>query len=502
MLLNEIIKKINYKYKIISTNSKNNISNIVLNSKQTNNSNIFVCIKGFKTDGHLYLKNSYENGCRDFIIENKESINPKWLFNSTIILVNDTRNILAVISNYLNNFPSKKIKMVGVTGTKGKTTTSTLIYLFLNSKKKVSLFSTVKNIIGGISFDPERTTMESNELNSFLKKSYLSGERISIVEVSSHAVTLKRIEGIEWDIGVFTSFSRDHLDLYKNMENYFNSKLDFFKSLNKSTKKNKIAFINMDDNKGKEVVLTIENNSVKIIKVGSKPEYDYFIKNYKTYDNKIFIRLINKSKEYLLETLMRGNFNVINISLAVAVSLELGIDIENIKDILSKYRGVEGRFEIIIEYPFTIIIDYAHTPLSLQNILEEARKLSMNNVYIVFGCTGERDIDKRSIMGEIAAKKSDFTFITNDDTYNEDPFKIAKDVENGFISSCKISGRDYLIILDRKKAIEKAIEKAKKGDVLVIAGMGHEKIQILQQGPVNYNDKETILDILKEKKII
>ncbi len=501
MLFYKIIKKLKYQCKVVSKNSRNNVNNIVLNSKKADNSNIFVCIKGFKTDGHKFLEECYKNGCRDFIIENSDFVKNQWINDSTIIQISNSRLALANFSNYFNDYPSKKIKMIGITGTKGKTTVATLLHLFINSLEKASLFTTVKNIICGIKYDSERTTMESNELNSFLKKSFLSGEKYSVVEVSSHAVTLKRIDGIEWDMGIFTSFSRDHLDLYGNMENYFNAKLDFFRSLNNSNKKNKIAIINMDDIKGKEVVSVIDE-SVKIIKVGIKPDNDYYIKKYHADIDKIIINLANGSSEYILESKMHGKFNAINIALAVAASLELGISIGNIKKILSDYRGVEGRFEIVINKPFTIIIDYAHTPLSLQNILEESKKLTMKNIYLVFGCTGERDVDKRFIMGEVAAKLANYTFITNDDTYQEDPYKIAQDIEKGFIKSGKISCKEYLIILDRKKAINKAITKANDGDAIVIAGMGHEKVQILQDGPVEYNDKDTVLDVLKEMKII
>lgn len=497
----KIIKKIKYRCKIISENSRNSVSNVVLNSKKANNANIFVCIKGFKTDGHKYLEECYKNGCRDFIIENQDFIKKQWINDSTIIQINDSRHALAEFSNYFNDYPSRKIKMIGITGTKGKTTVSTLIHHFINSEKKVSLFTTVRNIICGIKYDSERTTMESNELNSLLNESYSKGEKISIVEVSSHAITLKRIDGIEWDMGIFTSFSRDHLDLYETMDNYFNAKLDFFRILNKSKKKNKIAVINMDDIKGKEVASIIKK-SVKIVKVGTDTGNDYYIKKYEIDIDKIIINLVNGSKEYVFKSRMHGRFNVMNIALAVSASLEVGIKADNIKKALSNFKGVEGRFEIVIDEPFIIIIDYAHTPLSLQNILEEAKKITKKNIYLVFGCTGERDVDKRSIMGEVAAKLSNFTIITTDDTYQEDPYKISKDIEKGLIKKGKINGKEYLIMLDRKKAIRKAVEKADEGDVIVIAGMGHEKVQILQDGPVEYNDKDTILNLLKEMKVV
>ena len=195
---------------------------------------------------------------------------------------------------------------------------------------------------------------------------------------------------------------------------------------------------------------------------------------------------------------MRGDFNIMNISLAVASAKELGITINDINEKLKDFEGVEGRFEIIFNNPFTVIIDYAHTPVSLENILLEANKISKNRVMLIFGCTGDRDKDKRSIMGEIAALNSSYTYITNDDTYSEDPDEIALQIKTGFDKLNKKINENYEIILDRKQAILKALKIAKKDDVIVIAGMGHQKVQIIKNKTINYNDKETVLELIKD----
>ncbi|MBN2544749.1 MAG: UDP-N-acetylmuramoyl-L-alanyl-D-glutamate--2,6-diaminopimelate ligase [Spirochaetes bacterium] len=501
MKTRDILNQTLMSYEIISDNSQNDINNVVLNDKLSNSNTIFTAIKGFKADGHSFIINSFLNGCRDFILEKTEGINQgifkEILSKSTVIKVYDSRAALAEISNAIFGFPSDKIKMIGITGTKGKTTVSTLLHKFLTTEHKTSLFTTIKNIIGSNEVYANRTTMEANELHFLLHRSLECQERAAVVEVSSHGVTLKRVHGINWDAAVFTSFSRDHLDLYKTMEKYFEAKLALFNSLNGSIKKNKMAVINTDDKKGIEIC-SILNKDVKIIKVGSKKDNDYRINNIKNDYNGIEFELINYDNTYKIKSKMRGLFNVTNIALASACAVEMGIDIKNINKVLSNYSGVEGRFEIIADKPFIAIVDYAHSPDSLQKILDEAKNLTKKRVICVFGCPGERDREKREIMGKIASKLADFSIITNDDTYNEDPLTIAKEIEKGFLKNKKIINKDYKIILDRKDAIYEALKKAKNNDVIIAAGMGHQKVQILNTGTVCYNDKKTILSLMKK----
>jgi UDP-N-acetylmuramoyl-L-alanyl-D-glutamate--2,6-diaminopimelate ligase len=253
----------------------------------------------------------------------------------------------------------------------------------------------------------------------------------------------------------------------------------------------------MDDPKGKDVA-TVIGKTVKLITVGSNVEFDYHIKSFSYNDENTEIIINNRNKEYKILTKMKGDFNITNIALAFAVSNELGIKIDEINKKLVDFEGIEGRFQIVLSKPFTVIIDYAHTPVSLENILHEARKISKNRVVVVFGCTGDRDKEKRSIMGEVAAKNADFTYITNDDPYSEEPEDIAAMIKKGFDNLNKEINKDYEIILDRRKAISKALKKAEKDDVIVIAGMGHQKVQYIKDKVIQYNDKDTVLELIKK----
>lgn len=497
MLLKNIVDSINLESsEVIVNNSANQVNSIVLSSLEADQNTIFTAIKGFKTNGHSYLNDAYNRGCRNFIIEDTDFINNDIKNNSTIIKVNNSRKALALVSNFLAGYPANQLKMLGITGTKGKTTVTTLLYQILKNKYNSSMFSTIKYIINNQEIPSERTTMEAHQLQKLLKQSLNNNDQLAVVEVSSHAVTLNRIEDINWDIGIFTSFSRDHLDLYGTMEKYFDAKLDFFRNLNKSNKSNKLAIINIDDPKGNDICKTLDS-SVKIVKVGKDKKADYQICNSQPAGSKAEIKINNKKNNFIIETYLKGNFNITNVTLAVACALELGIELNQIQKVLDEIKGIEGRFEIVIENPYKVIVDYAHTPESLMNILKEARKLTTNKIILVFGCTGDRDKQKRSIMGNIAADYADYSIITNDDTYTESPQEIAKQLEKGFIEKNKHLNQNYEIILDRKSAICKAMKKANQNDVVLLAGMGHEKVQILNQGPVAHNDKEEALKAVR-----
>ncbi len=496
MLFREIIDNLQTGFSVLKDISSNNIEDIVINSRIADESSVFVAIRGFNTDGHRYIFDAYNNGCRDFVVQSEENIDLHLLEGSTVVKVDNSRIALGVLSNYIFDYPFMRLRMTGITGTKGKTTVSTLLHHLISGSCECSLFTTVKNVVCGESSDSVRTTMESNELERLLKKSADCGERSAVVEVSSHAVTLNRIHEVQWDAGIFTSFSRDHLDLYGTMEKYFEAKLDFFRSLNDSQKKNKFAVINIDDPRGIKAA-GILDESVRVITAGRSGDAVVMIKSFNIDNSGIRITLGKDNDEFEVQSGLRGEFNVTNITLAVAAALEFGIGIDDIKERLKSFTGIPGRFEVVVENPFTVIVDYAHTPQSLRIILEEGRKLTGKRVILVFGCTGERDREKRPVMGEVASELSDYTIITNDDTYGESPEKIASSVEEGFKKSSKVINSDYSVILDRKQAIVKALNLAGNGDVIILAGMGHEKYQILAHGPVPHNDSETVLQYLK-----
>lgn len=502
MKLIDIFNNINNKspdWELPAANSKQEVETIVLSSLEAGRSSIFTAIKGFKTDGHRFIADAYNRGCRSFVVEESANLTDEMRADSTIVLVKDSREALALISNHIYGEPYRALKMFGVTGTKGKTTVTTLLYNFLKSSFRASMFSTIRYIVGGNEELSERTTMEANRLEALLAESRDCGDDLSVVEVSSHAVTLKRIEGVQWDTAIFTSFSRDHLDLYGTMERYFDAKLEFFRFLNRSDKSRRLAVVNIDDPKGEEVCRVVES-PVRLIRVGRSEKADYRIKGTLEREGMLEISLLKGEQEYLLKSWLRGEFNVTNITLAFAAALENGVPYEQINSSLAEIRGVEGRFEVVAMKPFQVIVDYAHTPDSLRNILNESRQLCSGKIRLVFGCTGDRDRDKREIMGEIAAELADYSIISNDDTYTEEPQAIANQVEQGFITAGSKRGDDYEVILDRKDAIGAAIRGALPGDLVLLAGMGHEKVQILNEGKVPHNDRETALQVLASLK--
>ncbi len=504
MTINEIFKNVNTEYSIIIDNFNEEIDILTLSSKKTSRSSIFFAVKGFKTDGHRFIRDAYNHGCRTFVVEHTDHIDTDIYNCSTILIVRNIRLAFALANTSLFGNPSRDLKMIGITGTKGKSSVTDLTNRLLSENLNTAMLSTIKNVIAGRVYQTDKTTLESDILQGYLLDAKAAGSTHAIVEVSSHAVTLHRIGGIEWDCCVFTSFSRDHLDLYGSMENYFDAKVELFRNLNCSGKKNRSAFVNIDDPKGHEVCRELHSD-IRLIRVGRPESFDtpptlndFVITDPLSSYEGIKFTLKRGNSAIDITTHMRGEFNINNIALAVAIALENGIEPVVVQRVISEARGVDGRFQIVISSPYIAIVDYAHSPDSLTKILEEARKIVRGRLIVVFGCTGDRDKEKRPIMGGIAAKLADYTLVTNDDTYTEDPAIIAADVVRGLIESGKRSGVDYSVILDRKKALKEAILGAREGDVIVAAGMGHQTKQILKDGPVEYSDTETILSISRE----
>ena len=274
----QLLDKLNISYKKIAEVSPYEIGNITLDSRTADSEKIFTAIKGFQTDGHNFIINAFNAGCRNFLIEDDSKISPEVLANANIAQVKEIRRVFGMLAREINDRPDETLKVFGITGTKGKTTVSTLLHHMLNYQQDTAIFTTVKFSIPQLNADSEKTTMEADKLQYYLNQTKTAGWKQAVVEVSSHAVTLSRVENISWDCGIFTSFSRDHLDLYGTMEAYFQAKLDFFRALNVSPKKNKIAVVNIDDSKGHEVCDVIDKKSVKLFTVSMKDSNaDYFV---------------------------------------------------------------------------------------------------------------------------------------------------------------------------------------------------------------------------------
>jgi len=474
-------------YELICGNVNTIVNSINYDSRKVIENDIFICIKGFATDGHKYIDKAIENGAKIIVIQDAVNIDSK---NVTVIKVEDTRKALAKMSaNYYNN-PSKKMKIIGVTGTNGKTTTTFMIKDILEcAGKKVGLIGTIANYIGNEEIHTERTTPESLELQELFNEMVNKGVEYCVMEVSSHSLELDRVYGIEFEGGIFTNLTRDHLDFHKTFENYYNAKFKLFE-------RSRIKLINIDDNYGKQVIDDLS-------KLNAESIYSFSLKeasDFKAFDEIMgssginFKVRLDEIQEFILN--IPGDYNVYNSLGAIAMCYKLGIDINSIKQGIEETL-VPGRCERVCrEYnlPYEIIIDYAHTPDGLKNILETAKAFTKGKLISIFGCGGDRDKVKRPQMGKIGVDISDIAIITSDNPRSEEPMDIIEDIKKG------LDKDNYIIIENRKEAIKKAISIAKNDDVIVIAGKGHETYQILKDKTIHFDEREVVKEILDSMK--
>lgn len=474
----------NIDYEVVKGNIDKEINNVNYDSRKVEKDDMFVCIKGFATDGHKYAKSSIEKGASVIICEDDIECNNE---DVTIIKVKDSRKALATVGCNLYDNPSKKMKIIGVTGTNGKTTTAFMIKKILERDgNKVGLIGTIANFIGSERLDTERTTPESLELQELFNDMVNKGCNYCVMEVSSHSLALDRVYGIDFEVGIFTNLTRDHLDFHKTFENYYLAKFKLFE-------RSKIKVVNIDDDYGKRVVEDLE-------KLNANNVFTYSIKNdsdFKAFDEVCemthigFSLKLDKVEKFLVG--LPGEFNIYNSLGAIGATKNLGVSLDSIKKGIEE-AVVPGRCEMVgkkYNLPYTIILDYAHTPDGLENILTTAKGFTKNRLISVFGCGGDRDTVKRPQMGKIGVDICDIAIITSDNPRTEDPTKIIEDIVKG------IDKDNYEVIEDRKSAIKRAIEIAQEGDVIVIAGKGHEDYQILKTGKIHFDEREVVDDILK-----
>jgi UDP-N-acetylmuramoyl-L-alanyl-D-glutamate--2,6-diaminopimelate ligase len=484
MILKELLEGLNYE--VVQGSEDISVNEVNYDSRFVKREDLFVCIKGFQVNGHKYASAAIEKGAIAIVCEDTVECENE---NVTVIKVKDSRKALAIIGcNFFGN-PSKKMKIIAVTGTNGKTTTTFMLKTILEKAgKKVGLVGTIANYIGSEKLDTERTTPESFELQKLFHEMVIKGCEFCVMEVSSHSLALDRVYGIEFEAGIFTNITRDHLDFHKTFENYYAEKFKLFERSN-------LSVVNIDDNYGKDVVRDLKKQGKdNIVTFSIKEESDF-----KAYDEKCgskhigFKLNLNKEEDFIVG--MPGEFNIYNSLGAIATMYKLGISLDNIK------KGIEevvvlGRCEMVgREYnlPYTIILDYAHTPDGLDNILKTAKGFTENRLISVFGCGGDRDKVKRPQMGKIGTDISDIAIVTSDNPRTEKPMSIINDVLAG------IDKDNYEVIENRKEAIKRAIEIAEAGDVIVIAGKGHEDYQILNTGKIHFDEREVVDEILKDR---
>ena len=471
------------------------ITGIEHDSRKIQPGNLFVCMEGAHVDGHKFIGQAIAKGAVAILTARKDFQSEK----ISALLVPDMLKSLAVIVPYFYDYPSKNFRVIGVTGTNGKTTTTYLIRsILIAAGFKVGLIGTIQMMIGDEIFPVKNTTPNVIDLQHTLKEMNDKGVDFVVMEVSSHALAENRIAGIEFDTAIFTNLTQDHLDYHKTMENYRDAKAKLFDIVSRSgTKKNKNAVVNLDDDAG-EVML--EHTLCKKISYGIEKISDLRAVNVNVQAKGTSFELSNSQlpSPYVLNLHLTGIFNVYNVLAAVGATLAENISPDVIKSALENFRSVAGRFEkIFADVPFTVIVDYAHTPDGVKNVLETARQIVTNKIITVFGCGGDRDNSKRPIMGRIAAELSDVVIATSDNPRTEDPVKILQQIKVGVEE--KIGEKTFETIVDRRQAIFRAVELAQAGDIILILGKGHENYQILKEKTIHFDDREVALDALKSR---
>jgi len=461
------------------------VAGISCNSQEALDNFVFVAIKGENTDGHKFIQEAIGKGAKLVVAQTSSSKLPIPK-DIPVIVVKDTRKALAKLAAKFYGDPSKKIKVIGVTGTNGKTTVTYLIEALL---KKLGFMPAV---IGTINYrykdetiPSKNTTPGPGELQPLLARMAQEGVNYVIMEVSSHALSQDRTEGIDFHSAIFTNLTQDHLDYHKTLENYFQAKAKLFQNLSPKA----FTVINNDDQYGRRLKSLI--GGCKIITYGIEGPADIMARDIKYDIAHTEFLLTAMKKELNFKTQLIGRHNVYNVLASFTWAMQEGLDDKIIKSSLENFDFVPGRLQRIkAKSDFAVFVDYAHTEDALNNVIRTLREVSANRIIVVFGCGGERDKTKRPKMGRLTSELADYVIITNDNPRSEDPEKIIGDIRKG------IRRNNYLIIPDRKAAIQKSLSLAKAGDTVLIAGKGHENYQILKDNRIHFDDCEIVKECL------
>ena len=453
-------------YKVLKSTEKNIYNgDLEYDSRKIKPGDIFVALKGTVVDGHKYIDKAIERGAIAILVSEEVELKDKIGY----FFIDDLRGKLGIIASNFYNHPEKNLKIIGITGTNGKTTTTYLVEQILG-EDKVARIGTVEYKIGDEIIEAPNTTPESLDIIKMSKKAVDKGLTYLVMEVSSHGLTSGRVDMLQFDVAVFTNLTPEHLDYHKDMEDYFKAKKILFEKL----KDKKNGVINIDDPYGQRIHKEFGGMTYSL---NEEADLDK--------------SLIDEIKPSLL-----GKFNMYNLLAAIGVGEILGIDFEVIKNRARQVKGAPGRFEpVFIGQNFKVVVDYAHTGDALENILQGVKDLKSNGKIItVFGCGGDRDKTKRPVMAEVAEKYSDLVIVTSDNPRTENPNAILEDIVKGF------KMKNYILEIDRKEAIKKAVLKAEKDDIILIAGKGHETYQILGTTKIHFDDREIAIEAIKELK--
>lgn len=480
MLLKTLLTKTPVKEVIGS--AEREITSIAYDSRRVVPGALFIALKGQKIDGSEFVKQATERGAEAIVVESP-------LHNQKITTVNvpDSRKALADLSCAFYRHPASKLKLAGVTGTNGKTTTAYLLKHLLESNGlRSGLIGTVRYEIGNRILPASRTTPESLEINDLLYQTVNAGDKAAVMEVSSHALVQDRVRGLEFDVAIFTNLSQDHLDYHKTIQSYFEAKSLLFYQLANQKRKKAVGVINIDQPYGEQLVARF-GKDLRLVTYGLGVSADFQASNIRSEGNITTYQLDAEGKSYLVRLPLIGRFNIYNSLAALAAAQAMGLPLRECIKTLVNAPQVPGRLESVpIKRQFQVYVDYAHTDDALLNVLRTLRELNPNRLIVVFGCGGDRDRAKRPKMGAVANEYADYSIVTSDNPRKESPESIIAEITSPMRSA------KYEIVLDRQEAIFRAIALAQPRDIILIAGKGHETNQEFADYTIPFNDVDVV----------
>lgn len=492
MRLGDLIKGLDAA--VIQGRADTDIHGIRYDSRMVMPGDIFVALPGQKADGHYFIDEAARRGAVALLVGKGKGPIPET--DLAIVEVPDVRKALAMVSNRFYDYPSKSLVLIGITGTNGKTTTSYLIKGILEAaEKRVGLIGTISYQLADEILPAPHTTPESADLQEILAKMRDRGLKYVVMEVSSHALAQDRVFGTEFDVALFTNLTQDHLDFHITMEEYFNAKLKLFQGLGPKGNIKIRAIINRDDRCGMRI---IEGLKTSYLGYSLSDKGEVLARNRSLGLDGISFTAVTPVGEFDIKSRLVGSHNMQNILASIGAGIALDIPVTAIQNGIATTDRVPGRFERVSEgQKFEVFVDYAHTEDALRYLLSMVNGISAGKIITVFGCGGERDRGKRPKMGKVATELSDIVIITSDNPRGEDPVNIIEEIETGIAGMKR--GVNYLVIEDRRKAIETAINRALPGDIVVLAGKGHEDYQIIGGRKIHFDDREVAREAIRNR---
>lgn len=455
------------------------ITSIENDNRKCKPGSLFVCINGYTVDGHDYAQSAVENGASAILAERPLDL------DIPVIVVRDTKRAMAMIADAFYGHPTHSLRLIGITGTNGKTTTSHLLEkIFRDQKQKTGLIGTMYTKIADQIFETKNTTPDSVTLQQAFFKMTEANVDTAIMEVSSHALELGRVHGCDYDIAVFTNLTQDHLDFHVTMERYQQAKSLLFSQLGNAYYEDrpKFAVLNADD---QATEAFIKSTAATIVTYGIDKAADLVAKDIEVTAQGTAFTLVNAGQQRKIQLKLMGKFSVYNVLAAISAAICAGASLDESIQSIEEIPGVSGRFELVSAgQEFPVIVDYAHTPDGLENVLKTVQEFAKKKIFVVVGCGGDRDKAKRPIMAKIACELATNPIFTSDNPRSEDPAQILRDMEAGVV------GLEYQVIEDRREAIQYAVKQAEAGDVIVIAGKGHETYQLVGNQVLHFDDRE------------